>query len=165
MLPTGLQTTTALVESLDIDMELVIREAQVTDIADMVFIEEECFSTPWSRKSFAESLSHTPWHFFVAVYNGKIVGYGGVYLILDEGQISNIATLPAFRGKGIGRAVLEEIIKLCRAEGCEKITLELRESNSVARALYESCGFTQVGKRPNFYSNPQETAILMDKSL
>lgn len=146
-------------------MAFTVRKACSTDIPDMVFIEEECFSTPWSRKSFAESLSHSPWHFFVAVCENKIVAYGGVYLILDEGQISNIATLSAFRGKGIGRAVLDSIIKLCKDEGCERITLELRESNSVARALYESCGFAAVGKRPNFYSNPNETAILMDKTL
>ena len=162
---TGLLTTIVLVEFLATNMEFTVREAQKTDIADMVFIEEECFSTPWSRKSFAESFSHSPWHFFVAICDKKIVGYGGVYLILDEGQISNIATLSAFRGNGIGRAILEKIIELCKDEGCERITLELRESNSVARALYESCGFIEVGKRPGFYSNPSEGAILMDKTL
>ncbi len=146
-------------------MEFYVRKANSADIADLVFIEEECFSTPWSRKSFAESFSHSPWHFFVAIEEKKIVGYGGVYIILDEGQISNIATLPAFRGKGIAKSILNEIFSVCRAEGCERITLELRESNSVARKLYESCGFVEVGKRPNFYSNPSETAILMDKKL
>lgn len=146
-------------------MSFTIRKANSMDIADLVFIEEECFSTPWSRKSFAESFSHSPWHFFVAVDNKRVVGYGGVYLILDEGQISNIATLPAFRGKGIGKAILNEIIDTCRNQGCERITLELRESNKIARALYEACGFVEVGKRPNFYSSPSETAILMDKKL
>ena len=142
-----------------------IREAFLTDADDIAFIEEECFSTPWSRKSIAESISHSPWHLLVAIYDGKIIGYGGVYLILDEGQISNIAVLRQYRGKGVGHAILNSIIELCTHEGCAKITLELRKSNNVARALYEKCGFTIVGERPKFYSNPIEDAILMDKGL
>ena len=145
--------------------ELSIRRANTSDIDDIAYIEEECFSTPWSRKSVAESMSHSPWRFFVAINKSRVVGYGGVYLILDEGQISNIAVLPAFRGEGLGRAILNAICEECRAEGCARITLELRKSNSVARALYESCGFISVGERPNFYSNPSENAILMNKEL
>ena len=142
-----------------------IRPANTIDSADMAYIEEVCFSTPWSKKALFESIIHTPWHFFVAEFKGNVVGYGGVYLILDEGQISNIAVLPDFRGKKIGLALLEKIIELCQNKGCTKITLELRQSNTVARALYEKCGFTVVGERPRFYSNPVETAILMDKIL
>ena len=149
----------------DTDMDFEIREAVITDIDEIAYIEEECFSTPWSKKTIYESFSHTPWHFFVAVAGGHIVGYGGVYLILDEGQISNIAVLRAYRGKKIGLAILERIIELCKSEGCVRITLELRKSNSVARALYEKCGFVEVGERPNFYSNPSEAGILMDKSI
>ncbi len=145
--------------------DIEIREALLTDVDDIAFIEEECFSTPWSRKSLAESISHTPWHFLVAVSGDKIVGYGGVYLILDEGQISNIAVLSSYRAKGIGHAILNGIIELCSQKGCARITLELRKSNEVARALYEKCGFSVVGERPRFYSNPTEDAILMDKGL
>ena len=137
----------------------------MTDADSIAFVEEECFSTPWSRKSIADSISHAPWHLFVADLDGKIVGYGGVYLILDEGQISNIAVLGSYRSKGIGRAILDAIIDLCEKEECARITLELRKSNSAARALYEKCGFVEVGERPNFYSNPTENAILMDKGL
>ncbi|MBQ2810153.1 MAG: ribosomal protein S18-alanine N-acetyltransferase [Clostridia bacterium] len=146
-------------------MNIVIREANSIDIENIAYIEEECFSTPWSAKSLFESFSHTPWHFFVAECDGRVVGYGGVYLILDEGQISNIAVLPAFRGKQIGFKILDRIITLCKNEGCAKITLELRKSNTIARSLYEKCGFVAVGERPNFYSSPCESAILMDKSL
>ena len=150
----------------DTDMKsFLIREAEFNETEDIAYIEEECFSTPWSKKSLDESFSHTPWHFFVAIYENKIVGYGGVYVILDEGQISNIAVLPAFRGKKIGLAILEKIIDFCKNEGLEKITLELRESNYTALSLYKKCGFDIVGKRPKFYSNPTETAILMDKHI
>ena len=146
-------------------MEFILREAELTDIDDIAYIEEQCFSAPWSKNSIYASFSHTPWHFYVASDGKRVVGYGGVYLILDEGQISNIAVLPSFRGKGLGKRILEQIIDLCRREGCVKITLELRKSNNIARALYEGCGFVAVGERPNFYSNPTENAILMDKSL
>ena len=150
----------------DTDMnELVIREARITDADNIAFVEEDCFSTPWSRKSVAEAISHEPWHLFVADLDGKIVGYGGVYLILDEGQISNIAVLGSYRSKGIGKAILDAIIDLCKKEGCARITLELRKSNDAAHALYKKCGFVEVGERPNFYSNPIENAILMDKGL
>lgn len=145
--------------------EIIIREALETDIDDIAFIEEECFSAPWSKKSIFESFSHTPWHFFVACFQNKVVGYGGVYLILDEGQISNIAVLPRFRSRGIGKAILDKISEYCIAKDCERITLELRKSNFVARALYEKSGFVEVGERPNFYSSPTENAILMDKRL
>lgn len=161
-----MKTMTAFQEFSATDMdEFIIREAVLSDADDIAYIEEECFSSPWSRKSIAESISHTPWHFFVATVNKKIVGYGGVYLILDEGQISNIAVLPAFRSKKIGFSILDSIISVCKSEGCARITLELRKSNDVARALYEKCGFICVGERPKFYSNPTETAILMDKKL
>ena len=145
--------------------KITIRKAVSTDVDHIAFIEEECFSTPWSRNAIAGVISHAPWHLFVAEYDGKTVGYGGVYLILDEGQISNIAVLASYRSKGLGALILDAIIKLCKVEGCARVTLELRKSNSVARALYEKYGFVAVGERPNFYSNPSENAILMDKIL
>lgn len=165
MLAIGLPTTTAFPANSVINMDFKVRRASIDDIDDMVFIEDECFSTPWSKKSFLESFSHSPWHFFVATCDERVVGYGGVYLILDEGQISNIAVLNKYRKNGLGKAILESIFSVCRENGCERVTLELRESNSPARALYESCGFTEVGRRPNFYSSPIEAAILMDKKL
>lgn len=145
--------------------EIKIRAAMSTDVDNIAFIEEECFSTPWSRASIAGVISHAPWHLFVAECDGRVVGYGGVYLILDEGQISNIGVLGSYRSRGIGSAIVDAITKLCVREGCARITLELRKSNDAARALYEKHGFVAVGERPNFYSNPSENAILMDKAL
>lgn len=147
------------------DINFTIAKMTHSDIDAVSVIEEECFSTPWSRRSLLEAFSHTPWAFFVARVANKPVGYGGVYLILDEGQISNIAVLPSFRHMGIGNAILEKIIEHCKANSITKITLELRESNSIAHALYEKLGFHEVGRRPNYYQNPTESAILMDKDL
>ena len=148
-----------------LDTNFTIEEMRRSDIDAVSIIEEECFSLPWSKRSLLEAFSHTPWAFFVARVQKKVVGYGGVYLILDEGQISNIAVLPAFRHMGIGQAILERIISHCNENGASKITLELRESNNAAYALYEKLGFFKVGARPNYYQNPTESAILMDKDL
>ncbi|MBQ8163346.1 MAG: ribosomal protein S18-alanine N-acetyltransferase [Clostridia bacterium] len=136
-----------------------------SDIDAVSVIEEECFSVPWSKRSILEAFSHTPWQFFVAECQKRIVGYGGVYMILDEGQISNIAVLSSFRKNGIAFAILDKIIEHSKTQGASRITLELRESNSPARALYEKCGFVQVGIRPKYYTHPTENAILMDKNL
>ena len=147
------------------DKKIVIEEADIGSVSGIALIELECFSTPWSRTAIAESMSHEPWHFLVAKIGGEVVGYVGVYVILDEGQISNIAVLPSFRGRGIGKMLLDALFELCLKLGCQKITLELRKSNTSALGLYKKCGFEIVGSRPRFYSNPTEDAILMDKIL
>ena len=147
------------------DKKIVIEEADIGSVSGIALIELECFSTPWSRAAIAESMNHEPWHFLVAKIGSEIVGYVGVYVILDEGQISNIAVLPSFRGRGIGKMLLDALFELCSKLGCQKITLELRKSNTSALGLYKKCGFEIVGSRPRFYSNPTEDAILMDKIL
>ncbi len=146
-------------------IDFTVRHMKKSDLDAVFLIEEECFSVPWSKRSLLEAFSHTPWQFFVAEHEKNIVGYGGVYMILDEGQISNIAVLSSFRGNGIGFAILNKIIDHSKAHRAVRITLELRESNAPARALYEKCGFIQVGCRPNYYTHPVENAILMDKNL
>lgn len=146
-------------------IDFTVRQMKRSDIDAVSVIEEECFSVPWSKRSILEAFSHTPWQFFVAECQKRIVGYGGVYMILDEGQISNIAVLSSFRKNGIAFAILDKIIEHSKTQGASRITLELRESNSPARALYEKCGFVQVGIRPKYYTHPTENAILMDKNL
>ena len=145
--------------------KIVIEEADIGSLSGIALVELECFSTPWSRAAIAESMNHEPWHFIVAKCGGEVVGYVGVYIILDEGQVSNIAVLPAFRGRGIGKSLIDALFELCLGLGCEKITLELRKSNTSALSLYKKCGFGIVGSRPRFYSNPTEDAILMNKNL
>ncbi len=147
------------------DKKIVIEEADIGSVSGIALIELECFSTPWSRTAIAESMGHEPWHFLVAKIGSEVVGYVGVYVILDEGQISNIAVLPSFRGRGIGKMLLDALFELCSKLGCQKITLELRKSNTSVLGLYKKCGFEIVGSRPKFYSNPTEDAILMDKIL
>jgi len=118
-----------------------------------------CFAVPWSEKSFLEEANNPIARYFVAKDEEKIVGYGGIWLVSGEGQITNIAVHPDSRKKGIASAILEELIK--SAEGCEQIFLEVRESNTAAISLYEKHGFKKCGVRKNFYHSPTENGIIM----
>ena len=118
-----------------------------------------CFAVPWSEKSFLEEANNPLARYFVAKDEEKIVGYGGIWLVSGEGQITNIAVHPEYRKKGIASAILEELIK--SAEGCEQIFLEVRESNTAAISLYEKHGFKNCGVRKNFYHSPTENGIIM----
>ena len=97
----------------------------------------------------------------VAVLDGKTVAYGGMTCVLDEGAVTNIATLPEYRQRGIGRAVLKRMLSEAENREIASVFLEVRVSNEAARALYLSEGFTECGKRKSFYRCPTEDAIQM----
>jgi len=143
----------------------LIREATPQDVFGISVVEKSCFSVPTSKELFDAALAHPDWHYFVIEYEKKIVGYCGIYLILDEGQIGNIGILPEFRSRGFGLALMDHIISFCEKSDIKTITLEVRESNMVARNLYTKLGFVIVGSRRNYYVKPVENAILMDKKL
>ncbi len=125
-------------------------------------IEELCFSEPWSEKALEESLSSPCSHFYVFEESGEVLGYMGLYAVAGEGSVTNVATHPAHRKKGVGKALVENAVALGKELGLEYITLEVRESNLSAQRLYEGCGFENVGVRRNFYSSPKENAIIMN---
>ena len=93
----------------------------------------------------------------------KVVGYVGMWVILDEGHITNLAVDPAYRRKGIGRALLEHLITEGKKRGVRFLTLEVRSSNLVAQQLYRKLGFYEAGVRPGYYQDNQEDAIIMWK--
>lgn len=140
---------------------MLIKVASKENIDDIAKIEQVCFSTPWSENSIAESLANPNSHFFVALVDGVVVGYIGLQIFSGEGYVTNVATLPKYRRQGIARALIAECLKL----DMEFITLEVRESNNAAINIYSSFGFEVVGKRPKFYREPTEDAILMTKQL
>ncbi len=146
------------------DSDFLIRNMKKSDIRQVAAIERECFSLPWSETAFEEELKLESAIILVAVLGKRIVGFISVRLVLDEVYINNIAVSFAFRQRGIARLLL------CDLEDYVKnmavfITLEVRVSNEAAKKLYESCGYTPVGKRKNFYEQPVEDAILMTKTL
>ena len=127
-------------------------------------IEQECFSQPWSEKALEILLSDNAVA-VVAVLDGEAVAYAGMTLVLDEGQITNVATLPSYRRRGFSRAVLEELIARAEEKGISSIFLEARVSNVPALSLYESLGFCRIGMRRRFYSAPVEDAVLMELKI
>lgn len=143
-------------------MEVVRVTSELLDgLAD---IERAAFSHPWSAEALRLLCGDTAFGFAVIV-GGTAVAYGGMLTVLDEGQITNIATHPANRRCGCAARVLEALLGEARQRGISFVTLEARESNAPALALYEKFGFRVVGHRPRFYTDPVETALVMQCNL
>ncbi len=129
-------------------------------------IEKQSFPTPWSKKAFLGELRHNRFaHYYVCLLGDRIVGYAGMWVILDEAHITNIAIHPKFRGKNYGKRLLLFLMQQTLFYGAEKITLEVRPSNIPAQRLYESLGFTEAGIRKRYYTDNNEDAIIMWKNL
>ena len=131
----------------------------IEDAKELAVLDKLCFSVPWSEKSFLEEAQNPLATYFVAKENDKIIGYGGIWNVSGEGQITNIAVHPDMRKKGIASEILKNLISSSKA--FEKIFLEVRESNTAAICLYEKHGFKKCGIRKNFYHSPVENGIIM----
>lgn len=143
---------------------MLIREMCSNDILQTACIEKECFSMPWSEKSFADSLKREDTVFLVSEMEGRIAGYIGMYICLEEADITNVAVGTAYRKQGCGKALVSAVIELAKKKQIEKIFLEVRVSNAPAISLYEKMGFQKIGIRKNFYEHPQEDAYIMQIS-
>ena len=136
---------------------LLLEESHLEGAAEL---ERLSFSEPWSREALRLLLSEGGFG-IVALVEGRVVAYGGMTYVLDEGSVTNIATHPDVRRQGLGRAVTEQMLARARSLGIGSVFLEVRESNMAARALYESLGFCTCGLRKNFYRRPTESALQM----
>ena len=146
-------------------MELVIRDARREDIPALEALEEQCFSMPWTREQLMAQLSDDRHRFLVAESGGELVGYIGIMFVLDEGYISNVATTPKARRQGVAGALIEALIGQAQELSLAFVTLEARQGNEPAKALYAKHGFVAVGVRKNYYERPTEDAVLMTKFL
>lgn len=132
------------------------------DLDRIVEIEQLSFTLPWSRSSFYQELTNNPYaRYIVMEHDGQIIGYCGMWLVMDEAHITNIAVLPQFRGKKLGEALMRQAMTLAREEGAQTMTLEVRVSNTVAQSLYRKLGFLNGGIRKRYYSDNQEDALVM----
>lgn len=138
-----------------------IRLMEEKDLDQVARIEQDYFSMPWSRQAFLDSLRLSHTLYLVAEAEGKIAGYCGCYQLLEEAEIVNVAVDGPYRGQGVGRMLLTELMRLGLARGAFAYTLEVRVSNAPAIRLYESLGFESVGIRKNFYEKPVEDAMIM----
>ncbi len=127
-------------------------------ILPLAELEILCFSTPWTAQGLREELDNPHAHFLVALDETQPAGYIGVQEICGTAYITNVAVFPAYRRRGIARALLQSASRGAQARRCESITLEVRESNEAAIALYRQCGFKDVGQRKAFYREPVEDA-------
>ena len=134
--------------------------AQVTAVADL---EKVCFSDPWSEKSVASELDNPLALWLVALDGDTVAGYIGSQTVMDETDMMNVAVAPSHRRMGIGEQLVMTLVGKLQKRGSHCLTLEVRDSNEPARSLYEKLGFEQVGRRPNYYRNPREDALILRK--
>ena len=145
------------------DGQLLIRPMEERDIAQAARIEAESFSTPWSAEAFRKSLALDYTIFLTAEWEGRVAGYCGCYVSLEEAEITNVAVKEELRGRGIARALLLELLRQGEARGAKAVLLEVRAGNAPAIRLYEGLGFEREGLRRNFYEQPREDALVMWK--
>lgn len=147
---------------------LRIRGMTVSDIPAVVAIDRASFPLPWSEASFRSELtSNEAAHLLVAELAEDrlthIAGYAGYWLVVDEAHLSTLAVHPERRRRGIGRRLLVEAMLQAASQGADMMTLEVRSSNEEARRLYIRHGFEIVGRRPRYYKDNHEDAVLMTR--
>lgn len=151
---------------MDTRMHVRIVPMNADHLDEVAELERICFSTPWSRNMLAEELDNALSAFLVALDDGgKVVGYAGLQVVLDEGYITNVAVRPECRRQGVAGKLLQVFLDFAQGNGLAFLTLEVRASNYDAIALYGSRGFRSAGRRKNYYEHPKEDAIIMTKEF
>lgn len=146
--------------------QVEIRLMQLSDLDQVMEVDQSSFTTPWTREAFYHELLHNHLaYYLVAELEGRVVGYCGTWVVPPEAHITNIAVHPQFRGKKIGEQLLRALMYLALYKGATRITLEVRVSNQVAQNLYHKLGFRIEGRRPKYYSDNQEDAFIMWANL
>jgi [ribosomal protein S18]-alanine N-acetyltransferase len=149
-------------ESSDMNDTLIFRQMTEEDIDQIIEIEQASFATPWSREAFYNELYQNQFAVYLVLEEkGRVVGYCGVWIVVDEAHITNVAMLPEFRGKGMGEAIMRQLMLVAKGKGARTMTLEVRVSNDVARSLYRKLGFQEGGLRKNYYTDNQEDGLVM----
>ena len=140
-----------------------IRLMKKEDVPCVARMEEEYFSEPWSEKAFEDALDKKEYLYMVAVEEQEVVAYCGMYQVLDEGNITQVAVRSDRRGRGVARKLLQDFMQKGQEKGVSAYTLEVRVSNQGAVRVYESCGFVTECVRKDFYAEPKEDAFIMWK--
>ncbi|ETT50363.1 ribosomal protein S18-alanine N-acetyltransferase [Paenibacillus sp. FSL K6-1122] len=145
---------------------LQFRFMTLADIPDVMEIEHEAFTLPWTEEAFQNELTHNHFaKYMVMELDGKAIGYAGMWTIMDEAHITNIAVRGAYRGRKLGEKLLDELMSTAAYLGMERMTLEVRVSNSIAQRLYQKKGFESAGLRKGYYSDNGEDAMIMWANL
>ena len=142
---------------------MILREMLVDDLEQVMKIETELFSPPWTKEGFFTYLTRKDAMFLVVEEKGEILAYCGLLMVLDEGDITNVAVRPDRQREGIGHFLMDSLIRLAEQQGITTIHLEVRVGNRTAIRLYERMGFTRDGIRKKYYTDPVEDALLMTR--
>jgi len=143
-------------------MGIEIRTATIDDVDQIFEVEKICFTHPWTREAYENELTSNQFAtYFVAEDDGKIVGYCGVWVILDESHITNIGVLPEYRGQKIGETLLRKTMLFAKLNNTKQMSLEVRVSNVIAQNLYRKLGFKNGGIRKSYYTDNYEDALVM----
>lgn len=144
------------------NMALTFRRMNLGDIDMVCAIEKEAFTTPWSPGAFYNELTNNHFAHYMIMQSGlDVAGYAGLWLIMDEAHITNIAVRKRYRGMKLGERLVRELMKTASFMGAVKITLEVRVTNEIAQNLYRKVGFTDSGVRKGYYTDNNEDALIM----
>lgn len=142
--------------------DVQFRPMVLDDIPDVMIIEHESFTLPWSKEAFHNELTQNQFAKYLIMEKDRSpIGYAGMWTVLDEAHITNIAVRTAHRGRHLGEQLLRMMMSYAWDLGMKKMTLEVRVSNEVAKSLYGKLGFRAIGSRKGYYSDNQEDAVIM----
>ncbi len=148
-----------------IETKIIIRPMTEEDILEVLEIEKESFATAWTYHAFRLELKNRLAVYLVAAADDRIAGYGGMWLILDEAHVTNVAVHPYFREQRVGQRIMEALIEEARSRSLMRMTLEVRKNNDPAIRLYKKLHFLMAGIRPGYYQDTGEDALIMWKEL
>lgn len=132
------------------------------DLPQIMEIEQDAFSIPWTIEAFQNELTNNRLaHYMSVELNDKVIGYGGLWIIVDEAHITNIAIHSSVRGQGLGKKLVGELMSTAATLGATKMTLEVRVKNVIAQHVYKQFGFVEAGIRPKYYEDNNEDALIM----
>ena len=142
---------------------MIIETMKSSHVAQIAQLEKICFSDPWSEKSIASELDNELAFWLTAMEGEQVAGYIGSQTVMDESDMMNVAVHPDFRRKGIAEALVNALVEALKSKGSRCLTLEVRASNVPAITLYGKLGFSEIGRRKNYYRNPREDALILRK--
>ncbi len=147
----------------DIDNKLkpVFRLCGETDLPVVMELDREAFFDPWSRETWLREMKNPIAVWIVEATDSDIAGFAGIWNVAGEAQVMRVAVKKAMRNQGLGLLLTQELINRAWESGAEAVTLEVRESNTAARKVYERCGFVSSGVRPDYYEDTHEGAVIM----
>ena len=143
----------------------LIRKMTEQDLDELMIIEKDSFSLPWSRQSYEAELQNPYADYLVCDWQGEVAAYVGMWTVFDEAHITNVAVGRRFRHQGMGKILMLESEKLALAKKARRILLEVRPSNLAALTMYKELGYVPISLRKQYYSDNQEDAIIMTKCL